>query len=43
MARYLGWNIIECARDGEPRTIEEIGADVISAVSAVIPEIRDDR
>ncbi len=30
-AKYSGWTIIHCAKDGNPRTIDEIKADVLKA------------
>ncbi len=35
-AEYSGWDIISCARDGEPRSIEEIAADVKAKALEVI-------
>ncbi len=32
-AQHLGWHVIPCAKDGEPRTIEEIHQDVWKGVS----------
>ena len=31
-AKYSGWDIIPCAKDGEARTIEEIAEDVLKSV-----------
>ena len=31
-AKYSGWEIIPCSKDGEPRTIEEISKDVLDSV-----------
>lgn len=35
-ADYSGWDIISCGRDGEPRTIEDIAAEVLSLALEVI-------
>ena len=32
LAEYLNWNIIECSRDNEMRTIEDIHEDVYKLV-----------
>ena len=29
-AKYSGWTIIPCAKDGEPRSIEDIANDVVA-------------
>ena len=31
-AQYSGWDVISCAKDGEPRTIEDIAAEIESKV-----------
>ena len=31
-AEHLGWKVIPCSRDGEPRSLAEIEADVAAAV-----------
>ena len=36
VADYSGWKIIKCAKDGNPRTVEEISRDVLSSVLEVI-------
>lgn len=35
-ANRYGWKIISCAQGGQPRTVEEIGRDVLAAAQAVI-------
>ncbi len=35
-AKYSGWTIIPCAKDGEPRTIEDIAKDVLEETLKVI-------
>ena len=35
-AEKLGWTVIPCAEDGEPRTIESISADIYKAVEGVL-------
>lgn len=35
-ADYSGWTKISCAKDGEPRTIEEIAKDVINTVKEIL-------
>jgi dTMP kinase len=35
-AEYSGWVKISCAKDGEPRTIEEIAADVLAETLKVL-------
>ena len=35
-AKKCGWNIIDCSRDGEPRTIEDISAEIMSFVKSIL-------
>ena len=35
-AKYSGWTIIPCAKDGEPRTIEDIAKDILEETLKVI-------
>lgn len=35
-AKYSGWNIISCGRDGEPRTIEDIAAEVLEEAKKIL-------
>lgn len=35
-AEHGGWKVISCAQDGQPRSIESIAADVLSAVLEVL-------
>lgn len=35
-AKYSGWSIIPCAKDGEPRTIEDIAKDILEETLKVI-------
>lgn len=35
-ARYSGWTIIPCAKDGEPRTIQDIAKDILEETLKVI-------
>lgn len=35
---HAGWKVISCAKDGEIRTVEDIAAEVLSAVMEVIKE-----
>lgn len=34
-AKYSGWEIIPCSKDGEPRTIDEIANDVLEACLSI--------
>ncbi|MBQ0083789.1 MAG: deoxynucleoside kinase [Clostridiales bacterium] len=34
-AKFSGWEIIPCAENGEPRSIEDISADILCAVSKI--------
>ena len=35
-AEHGNWQVISCAKDGEPRSIEEIGQDILNAVLRVL-------
>lgn len=35
-AKYSGWSVINCAKDGNPRTVEEISEDILSEVLKVL-------
>lgn len=35
-AKYSGWTIIPCAKDGEPRSIEDISKDILNETLKVI-------
>lgn len=37
-AQYSGWEIIPCSKDGEPRTIEDISADILKSVLKLYEE-----
>ena len=37
-AKYYGWNIIQCVRDGEMRSIEDIHEEIYSLVAACMEE-----
>lgn len=34
-AEFSGWKIISCAKNGEPRSIEDIAADILSAAKEI--------
>ncbi len=35
-ANYSGWKIVPCAKDGEPRSIEDIQNDIVSLVNEIL-------
>ncbi len=35
-AKKLGWSVISCAKDGEPRPVEEIHREIVSVVTEVL-------
>lgn len=35
-AEFSGWKIISCAKNGEPRSIEDIAADILSAAKEIL-------
>ena len=42
-AEKLGWIKIDCSRDGELRTREEIHAEIVERLSDLIPELKNGR
>lgn len=35
-AKKLGWHVISCAKDGEPRSVEDIHREIVSVVTEVL-------
>ncbi|MCQ2477853.1 MAG: deoxynucleoside kinase [Clostridia bacterium] len=35
-AKYSGWSVIDCAKNGNPRTVEEISEDILNEVLKVL-------